>query len=74
MDQDTEGLLDRQFEPVVLLDIGGDEFSNFEFFDIDLNDGMGLDYELSQHDTFAQSWLSDHVWLDKRCHSGLTCA
>ena len=63
MDQDTEGLLDRQLESLVLLNIGGDEFSNFELLEVCLNDGMGLDDELFEHVSFAPSWLSDHLCL-----------
>jgi hypothetical protein len=60
MNQDAKGLLDGQFEALILLDVGGDEVGDFKFLEISLDDGMGLDHEFAQREAFSPTGLSNH--------------
>jgi hypothetical protein len=60
MNQNAERLLDGQLEPVILPDIGRDEFGDLELLNIGLYDGMSLEDEFFEQGIFSPSRLSDH--------------
>ena len=61
MDQQAERSLDRQLDPLVLRDVGGDQFPDPEFLEIVFDDRMGAEDELVEEGAGAPTGLSDHT-------------
>src|ERR1700687_4411927 len=62
MDQQAEGPFNGQLAPLVLRDIGGDEFPDPELLEIELNDRMRAQDELPEQGAFAPAGLGNHAF------------
>ena len=60
VDQQGEGALQRQLKPLVLWDVGGDQFGDPELLEIVLDDRMGPEDVLAEQGAGAPTGLRDH--------------